>query len=440
MRKIVLLVAALVAFVGCGVQIIKRPIPPDECVQIILDKHKDILAGATIGISIRDMEGKEIYGYNANKRMVPASNLKLITTGAALHRLGPEYTFKTKIGYSGTIRDGVLYGDLYIIGGGDPTIGANDSAAFPVDSVFFKWYHLLKEAGITNIEGQVIGDGRAWEGPIESPDWAVGDLSMYYGAGSSALCFNKNAIDVDGLKEHMISNKTGEQTCARAFRNYLVGKGFEAGGPVGYIGPDGRVELFGEPAQTLTILGEVESPTLMSIACETLYESDNFYAEAIFRAMAEEATGKADYNTATAVLNDVLKELGLDPSEARIVDGSGLSRRNMVSPAFLTQFLCKMQSSSAYSDLAYIIPYSGHTLPQMRSELGGYFHIKSGSMSGVFCYSGYHMSSMCTSIWSPYPTATVSIMINGSTAAKEELFEPMGELIATIYYIIHTSR
>lgn len=416
MRRFVLLVAALIVFVGCGVQ--KRESP--YSIKDVIASYPE-LKGASVAISVRYIDGTKIDVFNSDKRMIPASNLKLITTGAALHRLGPDYRFKTKLGYTGNIRNGVLYGDLYIIGGGDPTIGAEDSAAFPVDSVFFKWYRILKKAGITNIEGRVIGDGTAWEGSLESPDWAVGDLSMYYAAGASALCFNKNSIDVDGIRDHMLSNKKGELSCARAFRNYLVGKGFEAGGPVDYVGPNGILVSSGEPARTPAILGKTESPTLGSIVRETLVESDNFYAEAIFRAMAEEVTGNAEYDTATTVLNDVLIELGLAP--AVIVDGSGLARRNSVSPAFLTQFLCAMASNN---DFVESIPHPGEgtrTLALKDSPKAQLYRLKSGSMGGILCYSGYYLNE------EGKPVKAVSVMINGATATKEELLPAMEALL-----------
>ena len=421
MRRFALLVAALIAFVGCGVQ--KRESPySTHTIKDVIASYPE-LKGASVAISVRYIDGTKIDVINSDKRMIPASNLKLITTGSALHKLGSDYTFKTKLGYTGSIRNGVLYGDLYIIGGGDPTIGASDSAVLSPESVFFKWYSILKKAGITNIEGRVIGDGTAWEGPLESPDWAVGDLSMYYAAGSSALSFNKNAIDVDGIRDNMLSNKKGELSCARAFRNYLVGKGFEAGGPVDYVGPNGILVSSGEPAQTPTILGTVESPALESIVRETLLESDNFYAEALFRAMAEEATGNADYATAATVLNDVLKELGLDPSDAQIVDGSGLARRNSVSPAFLTQFLCAMASNK---DFVESIPHPGEgtrTLALKDSPQAKHYRFKSGSMGGVLCYSGYYLND------NGEPYKAVSIMINGATATKEELLPAMEALL-----------
>ncbi len=96
------------------------------------------LKGAVVGVCAVEIAGqagndgsKAVLAYNASTRMVPASNMKLVTTGAALRAFGPEYRFKTEIGYTGSIdNDGTLNGDVYIIGGGDPTIGAADSTAY----------------------------------------------------------------------------------------------------------------------------------------------------------------------------------------------------------------------------------------------------------------------------------------------------------------------
>ena len=75
---------------------------------------------SVIGICARTVNGTELADVNADVMMLPASNMKLISTGAALHTLGPDWRFETNIGYDGTTEDGTLRGDLYIIGGGDP--------------------------------------------------------------------------------------------------------------------------------------------------------------------------------------------------------------------------------------------------------------------------------------------------------------------------------
>jgi len=108
------------------------------------------LKGAVVGVCAMEIagqagndarragnDGKVIAAYNSSTRMVPASNMKLVTTGAALRAFGPEYRFETGIGYRGSIgEDGTLHGDVYIIGGGDPTIGAADSTAYKTEALF----------------------------------------------------------------------------------------------------------------------------------------------------------------------------------------------------------------------------------------------------------------------------------------------------------------
>ena len=115
---------------------------------------------ASWGMKAVDGKGKVLAEYNPSAKMTPASNMKLITTGCALHSLGADFRFPTSIAYSGEIVDGTLRGDIYIVGGGDPTIGAADSIAMKADGLFWKWKSAMKAAGITAVEGRIIGDGR----------------------------------------------------------------------------------------------------------------------------------------------------------------------------------------------------------------------------------------------------------------------------------------
>ena len=127
------------------------------------------LKGAVGGGRGQDMSGHGVAQREAGRRMVPASNLKLITTGTALHAFGPDFRFETGIGYTGEVdADGTLHGDVYIVGGGDPTIGVADTVAAKPDALFWRWKSMLKDAGISRIDGRVIGDGRAFEGHLEN--------------------------------------------------------------------------------------------------------------------------------------------------------------------------------------------------------------------------------------------------------------------------------
>ena len=147
---------------------------------------------AVVGVCVRSADGETLVDINAQTMMLPASNMKLVSTGAALHALGAEKQFETSLGYDGVVEDGVLKGDLYIIGGGDPTLGSKDSIAMNLDIVFAQWEAIIRAAGIGRIEGRVIGDGRWFEGMAEEPTWLLNDAGTYYGTGTTGLMFYEN--------------------------------------------------------------------------------------------------------------------------------------------------------------------------------------------------------------------------------------------------------
>ncbi|MCQ2143548.1 MAG: D-alanyl-D-alanine carboxypeptidase [Bacteroidales bacterium] len=152
------------------------------------------LSGASVAVCAITSEGEMIASVNENTAMVPASNLKLVSTGLALDRLGGDYRFGTTLGYSGPVRGGVLEGDLYIIGGADPTLGSSDTIASPLKQVFGAWKKMLDDAGIQSIEGRIIGDGRFIDGPREEQSWLWEDIGTYYGTGMSGLGFAENTL------------------------------------------------------------------------------------------------------------------------------------------------------------------------------------------------------------------------------------------------------
>ena len=452
------------------------------------------LKGAVWGVLAQDAQGRTLLEYNAQQRMIPASNLKLVTTGTALHALGADYRYKTHLAYTGTIReDGTLQGDLYIIGGGDPTLGARDSTALKADALFWKWKTLLKQAGISRIEGRIVGDGRAYEGNLEQQSWSYDDTGTYYGTGGNALCFYENAIDLYvrasaqgepvnvtqtypdtpwmhfsnfGLcgpagtgnslylyttdlapyaelrgtfavdrpaKTEHFSNKFGALTCAYYFWKNLKDTGWEVTG--GYADTDrsGYIRQAGfvpeEKAQEARSIGYTESPALKEITRETNVRSDNFYAEMILRSMGEAATGIAVHDSCYMAVNEVLLDLGLDPEALTYKDGSGLSRMNNVSPAWMVSYLQAMQGSPAFDAFLASLPAPGEgTLSGMLSQvpLKGRIRMKSGSMEGVLCYSGYILDS------AGKPQTTFSLMTNNTLAPQNEVRAVLSRLLTLL--------
>lgn len=442
------------------------------------------------GVLALDRDGRTLASLNQSRRMVPASNLKLITTGTALHYFGPDGRFRTRLGYTGQIKDGVLEGDVYIIGRGDPTLGARDSIALENERLFGLWKNLLTAAGIRAIHGRIVGDGSAYEGNLEHRSWGYDDIGTYYGTGTSALSFYANAIDFSvraatpgepvqvqqtypetpwlHFQNHSVtgpegtgnslylyttdlapyaelrgsfatdrrpktehfSNKFGALTCAYYFWKNLQESGWEITGGYadidrsGYIRNSGFVpeEKAGEPV----VLGETVSAPMAAIARITNVRSDNFYAEALFRAMGEDRTGVALYDSCLVAQRQVLTELGVNPDGVRQVDGSGLSRMNYVSPEWMVSYLQAMQRSPAFDAFLASLPHPGEgTLSAFLQGVAGRERvcIKSGSMDGVLCYSGYILAD------DGAPAVTLSIMTNHTTAAPAEVRRVLARLL-----------
>lgn len=442
---------------------------------------REPLRGTVVGISVQDMQGNTVADLNGDLRLTPASNTKLVTTGCALHALGPDFRFRTGLGYTGTVKDGTLEGDLYILGGGDPTIGAKDSIAYRPEALFWKWKTLLRGAGIERIHGRIIGDGSAYEDHLEHVSWSYDDLGTYYGTGSNALCFYQNAIDysvaagaregapvsfvqtypetpwmhtanygvtgsagsgnslylyttdlapyaqlrgVYGLdrkpKTEHFANKYGDLTCAYYFWKNLKETGWEVTGEYAQVDRSGRIsgadfiqkDLAGKPVE----IGYTESPTLSEIARITNWDSDNFYAESMMRAMGEIATTVASYDSCRVAVYEVLAGLGMPLEEIRLADGCGLSRMNYLSATWITDYLQAMLHSPAAGAFLASLPAPGQgTLNMIKIKGGERIRMKSGSMDGVLCYSGYILDA------GGAPAYTFSILTNNATAPVKEV-------------------
>ncbi len=486
---------------------------------IISDQsQKEPLKSSLLGVMAINLKGDTLAWYNAEQKLIPASTMKTITTGLAIMELGPDYRYPTQIGHSGEIKDGILMGDLYIIGHGDPTIGSKDSIATNVNALFTQWFQFLSDAGIKKINGLVIGDGRWLDGSAEHPDWGWEDLGTYYGAGGNGLCFYRNIVDINvtpGLevgdsikmnicypktpwihyiqncqtdkkgsgnhlslynsdlsyhaemrgtlaKEHYphkmeCSNKFGALTCAYYFCEYLRNNGIES---EGFCQADGygRVSNAYVPNQdgqtikeikcnipisknlqeqdSLEILGTTWSPELVKIARMTNYRSDNFFAETLMRTLGKVKRGHADYKTCQKYYKDAFAEMGLDTRKGIVVsDGSGLSRKNYIAPEFFCRFLKAMYESPVAE--AYLSTLASPGKPHYTNRLKGEpetvrqrIFLKSGSMNGVRCFSGFIKPTSHRE----EDTIIFSIMTNNCTASDWSVYHLIDEMIAAIAF------
>ena len=438
--------------------------------------NSDALRDAVVGVCARKGDGQTLIDIASHDLMVPASNMKLISTGAALHALGGDYRYKTGIAYAGKIADGVLDGDLYIIGGGDPTIASKDSIASPVEHTFALWERMIRDAGINEVNGKVIGlSGDFFSGMNEEPSWMWSDIGTYYGAGVSGLMFYENmqsfevaagaqvgdAIKIkasypqvpwmefryecstgkagSGDQLYMYtsdlapvaeirgtfavdrkpkrvdcSNKFPELTCAHYFSKWLNEHGLKCSAEAG----DDKLKGLARP-DSLCIIGHTSSPTLRRIAFETNHASNNLYAETLLKTLGKELRNEGSYDSSYVAVKNVLEKIGVKTTSGfKLQDGSGLSRKNFISPDFFCRYLEAMMSSECFEDFVESLPSPGGTgtlasnMKEYPAEIKSRIKAKSGSMDGVRCYSGYIIPSEgCKD-----DTIVFSIMVNNCTA------------------------
>lgn len=128
--------------------------------------------------------------------LAPASCQKVITAVAAFELLGKEYRYKTGFGYEGKITNGILNGNLYLAGSGDPTLGSWRWESTTEDQVVKEWINAIKQAGITSLNGGMTFNNKGW-GTETIPDgWIWQDIGNYYGAGASLLNWRENQYDL----------------------------------------------------------------------------------------------------------------------------------------------------------------------------------------------------------------------------------------------------
>ena len=210
MKKIVSLfsLAAVLVFISAQAsqlwaQAPKSAYTPQEYIDKVLKKDSNYL-NAIAAIKAVDKNGKVVAEWNSNLPVLTASTLKTITCGMALAYLGEDYKFSTWLKHSGTVKDGVLYGDLWIVGGGDPTLGSEDGMAYPIDSIFGVWTSAMKELGIRKVEGNVIVDDRYLDREVIPSSWEWGNIGYDYGSAPSGLPFHQdiqNVRIIPGKKE-----------------------------------------------------------------------------------------------------------------------------------------------------------------------------------------------------------------------------------------------
>jgi D-alanyl-D-alanine carboxypeptidase/D-alanyl-D-alanine-endopeptidase (penicillin-binding protein 4) len=318
-------------------------------------------AGAFSGAFVRDLDTKQVlFASKADAPRPPASVEKLYTTSTALLRYGPDATFDTTVAGSGFLDpDGVWRGNLYLRGGGDPTLDATD---------FQTLASQLGANGIIRVDGSVLGDESRFDALRGSYDTG-GAYDRDIGGVLSALAFNRG-FSKDG--------KPAAQA-ARQFAKTLRTSGIRV---------DGRSGVGITPA-SVNVLASVDSPPVRDLIRLTNVPSDNYMAEMLVKDLGASFAESGTTATGVDVVRDQLASFGLHPA---IVDGSGLSRADRTTPrqvVRLLQIMHDQQVAGAFEGSLAVAGRTGTIRKRMRGTAAqDRCHAKTGTLIGVSALAG----------------------------------------------------
>ncbi len=327
---------------------------------------------------INSSTGRRIFRKRSTVPRILASNTKLFTTAAALAQHGVEGRLNTTVRGRGALTtSGVFRGDLYLVGGGDPTFGSSTFVrrSYGSGATVQTLAAELKDVGIRRVAGRVYGDESRFDSRRGGPESGY-RISPYVGP-LSALAYNRGLASEGGR---------GYQASPPGFAASALTSALRARGVKVARAPRARTT----PSRTEE-LAAVESPTMARLAMLTNKPSDNFFAEMLLKDLAL-STGRRGTTAAGAgVAARFATRLGARP--ARLADGSGLSRANRASPARVVALLRAMQRRDEFEEFYSSLSVAGRdgTLgPRMRSgPARGNCRGKTGTLSNVSALSGY---------------------------------------------------
>jgi D-alanyl-D-alanine carboxypeptidase/D-alanyl-D-alanine-endopeptidase (penicillin-binding protein 4) len=376
---------------------------------------------AIVSVYAVDSETGQIWiEKNSDLSMMPSSCLKIVTTAAALSILGAESRFETLLEYDGALDASTLQGHLYIRGGGDPCLGRS------WEKQITAWADAVQQLGIKRIAGAVVGDASKWEKACAVPSWCWEDLGNYYGAGACALSFHENAYSIFFKP----GSRVGEQTTLLRTDPPLPLNTFQNEVKTGPEGSGDGACIYGSEFSSLqflrgtipaavsefsirgaisdpaaycadllaqelgkrgiiverqplekgqrTAFHKMFSPTVGEIVHWTNQKSVNLYAEHLLKKMGEVVYGEGSTAAGLKAVAHYWKEQNIDLEGFHGVDGSGLSRKNLITAKQLVDILLKVKQSPHFSVFLGSLP-----------EYHGFVRAKQGSMSLARGYAGY---------------------------------------------------
>ncbi|PSQ82019.1 MAG: D-alanyl-D-alanine carboxypeptidase/D-alanyl-D-alanine-endopeptidase [Bacteroidetes bacterium QS_1_63_11] len=427
------------------------------------------------GISIYDLNRDSVlYRRNSDRGFLPASNQKLFTTAAALDLLGSTYRYETTLSFNGTTTDSVMQGDLRLTGSGAPTFG---STARRRSEPFRDWAGRLAEMGVRRIEGRLLGDDRVFQEEFYPDGWNVSYLTRnkgkQIGLTAGGLSYRDNSVPVTiratqpgnppdvstrpkgvvALENRAITSERWREStlvinrtfstnklvltgsvarsyeevrdvpvsnpttfALRVFRERLEAAGIET--DLALVDVD---SLDAPPGEGKPIFVKV-SPPLSEIVEVINKESNNFYAEQVFRTYGWGGATRGGVQRTESFL----QRAGISTRTLTINDGSGLSRKNLITPQALRELLVHMDGHSEQSVFFASLPQGGERGTTLRSRLSRTeVRAKTGSLAFVRSLSGYVDRSDGTRV-------AFTLLANNYAGPSRQITRTMDDIIRMI--------
>lgn len=307
-----------------------------------------------VGLMVYDLTADSaIYCHNERQLLRPASTMKVVTAIAAIDRLGGSFQFKTTLSYAGAIEDGVLNGDVYLVGGFDPRFNSDDMGSF-VDGI--------RRMGIDTIRGRIVADKSMKDADMLGEGWCWDDDNPVL----SPLLISRRDVFVKRFVDRL--RDEGVVVEADTVAGRQPGGAYEVG---------------------------TRTHTIDQVLMPMMKESDNLCAEALFYQLgASTGAHPATARDARTVVRRLVEKVGLRPSDYRIADGSGLSLYNYVTAELEVMLLrYAYQNTNIYMHLLPSLPVAGEDGTLRRRMRGtftsGNVKAKTGSVTAISSLAGY---------------------------------------------------
>jgi serine-type D-Ala-D-Ala carboxypeptidase/endopeptidase (penicillin-binding protein 4) len=321
----------------------------------------------TGALAVDMVTGRTIYAHNLTRPLIPASNEKLAVTYGALVAFGPAYQFETEVVGEGE-QEGTLWrGDLILKGYGDPTLSTLRLHALAGQ---------VRAAGITRVTGRLVGDESYFDSRRTAPGWK----SWFFINESPPL----SALTVDRGRYRGRTSRNPALAAAEVFREALRAAGISIAGRT----------LVGKAAEDALPLAASSSVPLEHVLRFMNRESDNFTAEVLLKQLGTQLSDQGTTLAGSAVVRQILAEQQIPLAGVRIVDGSGLSRLNRLTPATLVGLLRKSYDDPLLRDVVVSsLPVAGRTGTLRRrmrgSAAAGRVVAKTGTTREASALAGY---------------------------------------------------